>query len=104
MPALPGIVTLEDIVEEIVGEIRDEYDQGEEHLYQIISPDEYSFIGRIDLEDVNELLGTHLTKDIADTLGGYIYGKLVQARSREAKNLIAKDGLTEGTHINPNKE
>ena len=71
-----GIVTLEDIVEEIVGEIRDEYDQGEEHLYQIISPDEYSFIGRIDLEDVNELLGTHLTKDIADTLGGYIYGKI----------------------------
>ncbi len=71
-----GIVTLEDIVEEIVGEIRDEYDQGEEQLYQMVSPDEYSFIGRIDLEDVNELLGTHLTKEAAETLGGYIYGEI----------------------------
>jgi CBS domain containing-hemolysin-like protein len=71
-----GIITLEDIVEEIVGEIRDEYDQGEEQLYQQISPDEISFIGRIGLDDVNELLGTHLTTDVADTLGGYIYGKL----------------------------
>jgi putative hemolysin len=71
-----GIITLEDIVEEIVGEIRDEYDQGEEHLYQEISPDELSFTGRISLDDVNELLGTHLTTDVADTLGGYIYGKL----------------------------
>jgi CBS domain containing-hemolysin-like protein len=71
-----GIVTLEDIVEEIVGEIRDEYDQAEELLYQQISPDEYIFVGRIDVEDVNELLGTHLTRDVSDTLGGYIYGEI----------------------------
>lgn len=71
-----GIVTLEDIVEEIVGEIRDEYDQGEELVYQSISPDEHIFLGRIDVEDVNELLGTHLTREVADTLGGYIYGEI----------------------------
>ena len=71
-----GIITLEDIVEEIVGEIRDEYDQGEEKMYQEISPDELSFTGKISLDDVNELLGTHLTTEVADTLGGYIYGKL----------------------------
>ncbi len=71
---MAGLVTLEDIVEEIVGEIRDEYDQGEELLYQQISPDEYLFHGRIDLDDFNEILGTHLVTDLADTLGGYLYG------------------------------
>ena len=71
-----GIVTLEDIVEEIVGEIRDEYDQSEELLYQKIGPNEYLFRGRIDLEDFNDVLGTHLTRDVADTLAGYIYGQI----------------------------
>lgn len=71
---MAGLVTLEDIVEEIVGEIRDEYDQGEELLYQRISPDEVLFHGRIDLDDFNEILKTHLVTDLADTLGGYIYG------------------------------
>lgn len=67
-----GLVTLEDIVEEIVGEIRDEYDQIEELLYQQVEPDEYVFQGRIDLDDFNDITGMHLTKDVADTLGGYI--------------------------------
>jgi len=69
-----GLVTLEDIVEEIVGEIRDEYDQGEEQLYTEVAPGEYIFNARIDLDDFNEIMGTHLDKDIADSLGGLIYG------------------------------
>lgn len=73
---MAGLVTLEDIVEEIVGEIRDEYDQSEELLYQEINPSEYIFQGRIDLDDFNEILETNLTKDIADTLGGFIYGEI----------------------------
>ena len=71
-----GIVSMEDIVEEIVGEIRDEYDDQEEELVQEIGPDEYSFLGRIDLEDVNEKLGTHLTRDFADTLAGYLMSQI----------------------------
>ena len=71
-----GIVSMEDIVEEIVGEIRDEYDDREEELVQVIGPDEYSFLGRIDLEDVNEYLGTHLTRDSADTLAGFLYSQI----------------------------
>ena len=71
-----GIVTLEAIVEEIVGEIRDEYDQGEEQLYQQVGPDEYLFQGKIDLDDFNEVMGTHLEKDETDTLAGFIYGQM----------------------------
>lgn len=71
-----GLVTLEDILEEIVGEVRDEYDQGEEMLYQQVGPDEYLFQGGIDLDDFNEVMGTHLHKDEADTLGGFIYHQM----------------------------
>jgi putative hemolysin len=73
---MAGVVTLEDIVEEIVGDIRDEFDESEELIYQQVSPNEYLFLGRIDLDDLNEMLGTHFTKEIADTLGGYIYGQI----------------------------
>ncbi|HQF62979.1 MAG TPA: transporter associated domain-containing protein [Anaerolineaceae bacterium] len=71
-----GLVTLEDIVEEIVGEIRDEYDSGETADFERISDDEFIFAGRVDLDDVNAALETDLPKDLAETLGGYIYGVL----------------------------
>ncbi|MBN1371585.1 MAG: CBS domain-containing protein [Anaerolineaceae bacterium] len=71
-----GLVTLEDIVEEIVGEIQDEFDQAEEQPYQQVGPDEYIFLGRTDLDDFNDVMGSHIDKDIADTLGGLIYGLL----------------------------
>ena len=75
---MAGIVTLEDIVEEIVGEIRDEYDEKEELPYQEISADEFLFQGRIDLDEVNELLDTHLATEAADSLGGFIYDQIGQ--------------------------
>ncbi|MDX9850003.1 MAG: hemolysin family protein [Anaerolineaceae bacterium] len=71
-----GLVTLEDIVEEIVGEIRDEYDQAEELLFQKLSEDEVVFSGRIALDDVYDILGVDLTEDMSDTLGGYVYGQI----------------------------
>ncbi len=71
-----GLVTLEDIVEEIVGEIQDEYDQGEEAPYQALKDGAYLFLGRIDLDDFNETMGSALPKDEAETLGGYIYSRL----------------------------
>ena len=73
---MAGVVTLEDIVEEIVGEIRDEYDDREELLFQKVGSNEYVFHGRIDIEDFNDVLGTHLTRQVADTLGGFIYGEV----------------------------
>lgn len=71
-----GLVTLEDIVEEILGEIRDEYDQLEELPYQKIGEDEYIFQGRVDLDDMNELLNCRLPKEDAETLGGFLYSQI----------------------------
>jgi putative hemolysin len=71
-----GLVTLEDIVEEILGEIQDEYDQAEESPYQQISEDEYIFLGKIDLDDLNDMLECQIPKEDAETLGGYIYSQI----------------------------
>jgi putative hemolysin len=71
-----GLVTLEDLLEEIVGEIRDEYDFNEEEVFQQISENEWLFDAGIDLDDLNHLLETNLPTDESDTLGGYIYSKL----------------------------
>ncbi len=71
-----GLVTIEDILEEIVGEIQDEYDVGEEPAVSQVGPDEYVFDARANLDDVDELLGTHLPKESGDTLGGFIYSQL----------------------------
>lgn len=68
-----GVVTLEDIIEEIFGEIQDEYDENEELLYQIQEDGSYLFRGRVDLDDFNELMDANLPVDEADTLGGFLY-------------------------------
>jgi len=86
-----GLVTLEDIVEEIVGEIRDEYDAGEEAPYLKVNADEYLFDGGIDIDDVNDLLDTQLPTDAADTLGGYIYDRL--GRVPSMGDQLMHDGL-----------
>lgn len=70
-----GLVTIEDIIEEIVGEIQDEHDP-EEFYMERISDDEYIFSARIHLDDVNEVMSTHLATEEADTLGGLVYSLL----------------------------
>ncbi len=72
-----GLVTLEDLLEEIVGEIRDEYDADEEEeLTEIIPGQEYLALGSVKLDDLNEALGTTLTSEDYDSLGGYIIEQL----------------------------
>jgi magnesium and cobalt exporter, CNNM family len=70
-----GLVTIEDLLEEIVGEIQDEYD-AEEPTVEALSEREYLFDARVNLGEVNERLGGELVSEGSDTLGGYIYGQL----------------------------
>jgi putative hemolysin len=70
---IAGLVTLEDIFEEIVGEIQDEYDQSEEAPYVQAGDGEYVFQGRVDLRDFNEVMSSQLPTEETETLGGFIY-------------------------------
>jgi len=72
-----GLVTIEDLLEEIVGEIQDEYD-AEEPMVEVGPNGEFIFDARTPLDDVNKMVGSELTSDVADTLGGYVYEKLGQ--------------------------
>ena len=66
------MITLEDLLEEIVGEIRDEYDEDEEELIQKMSDDTYLVEGSLKLDDINDALGTDLTSEDYDSIGGLI--------------------------------
>jgi len=86
-----GVVTLEDIIEEIIGEIQDEYDEREEDLFEKISEDEFLFLGRIDLDDFSEIIGTDLPEGDADTLAGFLYEKL--GRVPQGGEIVRESGL-----------
>lgn len=89
-----GLVTLEDIVEEIVGEIRDEYDQGEELPFEQLGDMDYVFQGRIDLDDFNQYMGTELDSNETDTLSGYVYQALGRVPVAGEAVEVPEAGLT----------
>jgi CBS domain containing-hemolysin-like protein len=68
-----GLVTLEDVLEEIVGEIQDEYDKDEEPSYEALGASKARVSGRMSLRELGDLLDLELPSDDFDTLGGFIY-------------------------------
>ena len=74
--ATAGIITLEDLIEEIVGEIRDEYDDDEEDPIQKLSVSEYLVDGSTRLEDINETFGCHIESDDYDSIAGHMINVL----------------------------
>lgn len=70
-----GIVTIEDLIEEIVGDIEDEYDQ-ERDMIEVIKEDEYIVDGSSRLDDVSELIGVNMESEEFDSVGGLIIGAL----------------------------
>lgn len=74
--ATAGMVTLEDMLEEIVGEIRDEYDEDEEDAVKMIAADEYVISGSTKLDDLNSWLDLKLESEDYDSIGGLVIGLL----------------------------
>jgi putative hemolysin len=74
--ATAGLITLEDLLEEIVGEIRDEYDENEEDVIQKISDVEYIASGTAKLDEINETIGLDLESDDYDSIAGHIISLL----------------------------
>lgn len=74
--ATAGLITLEDMLEEIVGDIRDEYDEDEEDEVKEIAPNEYLVSGSAKLDDLNDRLDLELESEDYDSIGGLVIGLL----------------------------
>lgn len=91
--AAVGMVSLEDLLEEIVGEIRDEYDEDEKDLIQKVSDCEYIIEGSVKLDDVNDTLQLALSSDEYDSIGGLIIEKLDHLPT-EHESVITEEGIS----------
>ncbi|MGL4914362.1 MAG: hemolysin family protein, partial [Romboutsia sp.] len=85
-----GLITLEDLIEVIVGDIEDEFDEEEEDII-VIKEDEYIVEGSTKITDVNELIGVKLESEEFDSIGGFIIGHL--RRLPEEKEVIEVDDI-----------
>lgn len=90
--ATAGLITLEDILEEIVGEIHDEYDENEEELICAVSEREYIVEGSTNLDDLNDSLNLNLESEDYDSLGGFIIGRLDRLPA-EGDELTTEEGI-----------
>lgn len=90
---MAGLVTIEDILEEIVGEIQDEYDS-DEFLMERITDHEYIFNARADLDDINHIMSINLPTDESDTLGGLVYAMVGRVPEVGDSVVVADTRLT----------
>ena len=90
--ATVGLVTLEDLLEEIVGEIRDEYDESEKELIQKISDYEYIVEGSSKLEDLHDQIGLELTSEDYDSIGGIVI-ELLDRLPQAGESVTTESGI-----------
>lgn len=86
-----GLVTIEDLLEEIVGEIRDEFDVGESEI-EPLGGNEFLLDARVGIDELNELMNVNVESDGFDTVGGFVYHRLGKLPS--SGDLLEYDGLT----------
>lgn len=91
--ATVGMITLEDLLEEIVGEIRDEYDEDEEELIQEVDDNVYLVEGSMKLDDINDALDTQLESDDYDSIGGIIIESLDRL-PEDGEEVTLKNNIT----------
>jgi len=97
-----GLVTVEDILEEIVGEIRDEYDTDEVAEIRKINSDHYLFNAKVLVGEVNDILGTNLSSEEVDTIGGWFLTRNFDAKKGdqiEEEGIIFTVKEIQGHHI-----
>ena len=91
--ATVGMITLEDLLEEIVGEIRDEYDADEDELIQQIDDQSYLVEGSMKLDDINDALDTTLDSEDYDSIGGLIIESLDRL-PKDGETITTDSGIT----------
>ena len=98
-----GVITMEDLLEELVGDIRDEYDTDEEEEFRKLSDTDYEIPGSMGLSDINDRLHTDLQSDSYDSAGGIIMEYLDRLPSEGDSVIIGNTQLTvnkmDGTKI-----
>ncbi len=87
-----GMISMEDLLEEIVGEIHDEYDYNETEMLTKISDTEYLAAGSMNLDDLNEELHIHLKSDDYDSIGGYFIG-ICDHLPQEGEQITTGEGV-----------
>jgi len=91
--ATVGLITLEDLLEEIVGEIRDEYDEDEKEFIKQLSESEYLITGSMKLDDVNNSLKTNFDSENYDSIGGVMI-ELLDKLPQAGESVVLEDGTT----------
>jgi len=96
-----GIVTIEDIIEEVMGDITDEYDEEEPEVVQI-DEQTYMIDGLVNLDDINEQLGINLESDNIDTIGGFIIDILGEIPADDDAEASMQSFSETDTQVNKN--
>lgn len=90
--ACVGMITLEDLLEEIVGEIRDEYDEDEDEFIKKVSKDCYLIDGNRKLDDINDALGTRLESEDYDSIAGLVL-QILDRMPTVGEEVTTADGI-----------
>ncbi len=91
--ATVGMITMEDMIEELVGEIRDEYDADEEELIQQLEDDKYLVEASMKVNDINDALNIELNSEDYDSIGGLIIEKL-ERLPQDQETIVLDNGIS----------
>ncbi len=97
-----GLITMEDLIEEIVGDIRDEYDASEDELIKNIAENKYDVDASVKLDDLNDAIGTKLFSDNYDSVGGLVI-ELLDRLPDEGDAVVQKGTSIRVTSVNRNR-